>query len=639
MKKQLKLTAILLSLIMVLTACQKTPESSIVQEKNLENLIVKAIGDDEPATSANTEFDYANTVDLAALLDVPQKYISDRDFPVDWLTLTADAEFDLPNYAMPLLRVEAMDFEQEFADRIYELLIGDKPMFYSGYENGTMTKEEIDSNIKDFKESIADLENMIQTGQTVDRRGFEYFDPEESIEYIKKMIAEFEAIYDSAPATRDDIVKVPGTNEIKKRDTLGWTGKVNGFYNGFMVSCKDELHGFSVANNGGKFFDDEAGLDSASVGAGLSYHNAGLTDYNLIMGSHITGTMHFGSSLKRGEWSNPEWYIMEIENVSVDEFSEITATSDIFGYGDAVKAAEKFLKDAGINDMKVSSMKLGYVIPYDLYSGIAFQTARNGGKEDTTDALEQFVADLTAGKYNEQIKDVQIVVNFSRYFNGIPVSSGPETMKWVSIGDINPEDENDSRSFSHLNKNWEYESFSMTLSDKGILVINWNSPLKVTQVITDDANLISFDDAKSIFENMFRIKYSGYMAWRIERAKSYGTVVTLKHEGEVYKVVLSLRRIVEQNSLNKGLLVPVWDFYGAVITHYKAEGGTLYSGGIMCGTPYSGVTEYSFVTPWTGMMAWGSKDLTERELPTSLLEPLMSINAIDGTLIDLRKGY
>ena len=68
---------------------------------------------------------------------------------------------------------------------------------------------------------------------------------------------------------------------------------------------------------------------------------------------------------------------------------------------------------------------------------------------------------------------------------------------------------------------------------------------------------------------------------------------------DIQKVVLTLRRIQEQNASDVGLLVPVWDFYGSETIEYSGE-------------------------PRTTL---------ERELP------ILTINAIDGSVIDLTKGY
>jgi hypothetical protein len=71
------------------------------------------------------------------------------------------------------------------------------------------------------------------------------------------------------------------------------------------------------------------------------------------------------------------------------------------------------------------------------------------------------------------------------------------------------------------------------------------------------------------------------------------------YDFEINRVTLSLHRIIEQNSNESGLLVPVWSFYGKLVTDpddpvFRSE-----------------ILGVSFLT----------------------------INAIDGSIIDLYKGY
>jgi hypothetical protein len=69
-------------------------------------------------------------------------------------------------------------------------------------------------------------------------------------------------------------------------------------------------------------------------------------------------------------------------------------------------------------------------------------------------------------------------------------------------------------------------------------------------------------------------------------------------------------RIIDKNNSGEYLYVPVWDFYGRVITEHKQ------------GTGETGV--FDEPNKWT-----------ERELGYSLL----TINAIDGTIINRAQGY
>ena len=71
-------------------------------------------------------------------------------------------------------------------------------------------------------------------------------------------------------------------------------------------------------------------------------------------------------------------------------------------------------------------------------------------------------------------------------------------------------------------------------------------------------------------------------------------------EVQVDKIVLSLQRVAQPDNIDGGLLVPTWNFFGS----------------ILCSTP---------------------KDTFNHMYNPSL--PFMTLNAVDGNLIDPLKGY
>lgn len=75
-----------------------------------------------------------------------------------------------------------------------------------------------------------------------------------------------------------------------------------------------------------------------------------------------------------------------------------------------------------------------------------------------------------------------------------------------------------------------------------------------------------------------------------------------KEDIEISRVTLSLHRIIEQNSNESGLLVPAWNFYGKQISTLNDPDG------------YSEPIE-------------------------TLNQSFLTINAIDGSIIDISKGY
>ncbi len=132
---------------------------------------------------------------------------------------------------------------------------------------------------------------------------------------------------------------------------------------------------------------------------------------------------------------------------------------------------------------------------------------------------------------------------------------------------------------------WTYERLVICISDQGIIMFEWAAPHKIGDTVVENAALLSFDEIMSIFRTMILAKnlwFDGDQA-----------------EIDISEIRLGLGRITEPNARDTGLLVPVWDFFG-----------TMTSNG----------SELS---------------LMEKVFDRSFL----TINAIDGTIIDRSLGY
>ncbi len=138
------------------------------------------------------------------------------------------------------------------------------------------------------------------------------------------------------------------------------------------------------------------------------------------------------------------------------------------------------------------------------------------------------------------------------------------------------------------NKPWYYESMSFLLDDVGFIDILWSAPLEVLDTEVEDSQLLPFNEIQSVFEKMVFIS--------TEASIQDGN----RMEFNVTKVCLELMRVIKQNSDLEGLLIPVWNFYGTR-------------------------SEY---------------DENNSPLPTKGIDfILISINAIDGSIIDTGRGY
>ena len=182
---------------------------------------------------------------------------------------------------------------------------------------------------------------------------------------------------------------------------------------------------------------------------------------------------------------------------------------------------------------------------------------------------EAAVRELLVKEYSDQIKGISYRVNCVRTVNNVSVTS----------------DQLSSYVDDAYSKQWYYEQMSISLCEEGIFSMQWRSPHEIIETVAPDTAMLSFAEIAEIIPTMFRVKN-----------EPQGEV---KAEYKIERVVLSLRRIMEQNNVENGLLVPVWDLYGSAVYTYPGE----------------------------------------PPVPDTYQGSQLTINAIDGSVIDLDKGY
>lgn len=136
-------------------------------------------------------------------------------------------------------------------------------------------------------------------------------------------------------------------------------------------------------------------------------------------------------------------------------------------------------------------------------------------------------------------------------------------------------------------KPWLYEKIRVFIDDNGIAMFEYRSPHELTDIEAEGAMLLPFSSIQEIFEEMIVIVDNEYDMSEEEWTCEY----FIDH------VTLGLMRLTERNVGSQGLLVPVWDFFGHSVDSHGIQRGI------------SGYTS------------------------------LLTINAIDGSIIDRFAGY
>lgn len=116
MKKRLFL--VLIASLLLLCACQPTPESPIVVGKD-QNAMIEKAQEDSPYASPETG---EQTVDWYARLDAPERYTTSLKSAGGHLTVDVDASVLLPDVELPIVRIAPYMFTDEDAQRFVTAL-------------------------------------------------------------------------------------------------------------------------------------------------------------------------------------------------------------------------------------------------------------------------------------------------------------------------------------------------------------------------------------------------------------------------------------------------------------------------------------------------------------------------------------
>ena len=139
---------------------------------------------------------------------------------------------------------------------------------------------------------------------------------------------------------------------------------------------------------------------------------------------------------------------------------------------------------------------------------------------------------------------------------------------------------------------WSYESLCFYVDKDGIESMTYSNPYTIGNIKTENLNLLSFSEVMKIYEKMMLVTNADNMQY--ENSRAYN----------IDRIVLGYARIYEPSTdAHTGILIPVWDFFGSMTSESE----------------YNGETESNT-----------SKDPNES---------FLTINAVDGSIIDRNLGY
>lgn len=506
MKRTICIIMAFMLLAAVLSACQATPDEPIVIQKDMEQMIEKA--QQTPEQSANAE------IPLKEKYAIPDHLEFVLTGAEGKLSISVKAPVSAPDMALPIVRVEAAQFDQQTVSAFWDAFIGDTPMMM---ENTTQTKADIQESILYYRQVQEGLIDSVVL-------------PEEAQAEIDKL----EEAYKTAP---DEKMLVPADGTLQY--TVREFGKL-GYVHQYAIRARNEESGlyFDASND----YDNDTALS-------VTYYNAegeetGGMVLPVMRGASITCSNFDAPGTACMMGTNADiMYMNQGETLSKNAAALLKTTPE-----QARMAAEQFLADVGLTEIFAVR---------DIYL-ISDRDPANSRPE------------ASAYAYN---------IECSRLVNGCPVAYL-----------MNARESGGDDSQDRYAPSWVYERFSIRIDDTGIFDVCWSGPIMVKETVTEDAALLPFTEVVEIAKKLFTIKYEADAAY--EHVESIAIAID--------RVELSLQRIAEQDNFSAGLLVPVWNFYG---TCSETAGGRH--------DRYTNTNRGSF----------------------------LSINAVDGSVIDLNKGY
>ncbi len=190
---------------------------------------------------------------------------------------------------------------------------------------------------------------------------------------------------------------------------------------------------------------------------------------------------------------------------------------------------------------------------------------------------------LSTGVNNNVAEDVQgWQLSFTRQVEGIPVSLYKDNSASTVLG---------AMAYGGYNADFSYESVTIQIDDTGVKFMRLSGPMELLDTINENAKLLPFADIQRRIKEQLPIRYV-YMSRGTEVTQVYATGIQLGY-----------MRVRVKDTQNDYMLVPVWEVYG-----YTDETSWMFSG-------------------------------KEKTNPQNFIETLLTLNAMDGSVIDRNLGY
>ncbi len=115
---------------------------------------------------------------------------------------------------------------------------------------------------------------------------------------------------------------------------------------------------------------------------------------------------------------------------------------------------------------------------------------------------------------------------------------------------------------------YQYEELFVVVGNDGVERVAWNNPMEVTNILSEDVALLSYNDIETIMFKYLGDAYANYVL----NYKGYDSLSDIRSEDavlEIDRIVLGMMRVQNPDDENNYTLIPVWDIFpkGNIITY------------------------------------------------------------------------
>lgn len=512
-----------IAMMCLLAGCAENPDSSIIQNKDFDNMIEEAHDTEESVDMEGMSQDVEENYDTYVTT------ITDENLHV---TVNVDAKVEIPTTdKLSVYRVKQADVSQEMLDRVRTTLAPDT-ILYDGAILETDTKETLEEEIQYYKNEIKAIDDGTSAIAPDNRDTYRQ-------EY-EMALQELEARYENAPVSI----------------------QFDGNESDYMIHTVDEMYAensdseYYIWQNNLTSEGDEVfyGVSDGKNGEYISLYVQNNDDYgNVIRYSRNKIGHSFASAVSVGGTDSSDMWKEGEKSIYMENNCELPLTDKeplTISIEEARAKADMLMENLGLVDFQCSDEGLRNEIP-----------------------------DIRTVNYKDLTYRQVYLFEYLRTVDNTMVSNeagSKHTEGWS--GD------------EYVKKDWPGENIYILVNDSGIVGFYYNCPIEITEIVVEKSQLKTFDEVKSTFEEMVIIAHGTDDSELIKEEESYNKNI------DIYNVVLRYARISEADNFDSGLLVPVWDFEGEIDDGY----------------------------------VW------EKE---NVAESVLTINAIDGSIIDHTLGY